>query len=258
MQADDGIGQHNGNYQSLPEPISSAQIISSPPALVDRLVHQTLASDESFLQAANQGPEAAYQQAAGQLHPGAYQQSIAQLHQGSYQSQTVSQPSYSAFSSNLNLSFFALFPEIPSSLFFFFFCFALFFVFVYFHSHPSSITTSFSRARRNLLLPEESSVVCCRRGSSSPVEVLRCGRDPSCSLCLSVRLWQIAPIHQGVSHATRAITRPAVCRRYLRSFPPVQRLRHDSASHLNSPLAPLRLSPPCRHRAAAAPPRLTS
>lgn len=106
MQADDGIGLHNGNYQSLPEPISSAQIISSPPALVDRLVHQILASDESFLQAANQGPGAAYQQAASQLHPGAYQQSTAQLHQGSYQSQTVSQPSYSAFSSTLSLSFF--------------------------------------------------------------------------------------------------------------------------------------------------------
>lgn len=114
MQADDGIGQHNGNYQSLPEPISSAQIISSPPALV----HQILASDESFLQAANQGPGAAYQQAASQLHPGAYQQSTAQLHQGSYQSQTVSQPSYSAFSSTLNPSFFALFPEITSFLFF--------------------------------------------------------------------------------------------------------------------------------------------
>ncbi|XP_075893062.1 serine/threonine-protein kinase WNK2 isoform X5 [Nelusetta ayraudi] len=89
VQADDGIGLHNGNYQSLPEPISSAQIISSPPALVDRLVHQILASDESFLQAANQGPGAAYQQAASQLHPGAYQQSTAQLHQGSYQSQTT-------------------------------------------------------------------------------------------------------------------------------------------------------------------------
>lgn len=77
LQADELIGQQNGNYQSLPEPISSGQMISSPPGLVN---HQTSALDESFLQVANQGPEAASQQAASQLH------------QGPYQSQTVSRP----------------------------------------------------------------------------------------------------------------------------------------------------------------------
>lgn len=108
LQADDLIGQQNGNYQSLPEPISSGQMISSPPALVDR---QTPASDESFLQAANQGPEAAYQ------HPGAYQPSTAHLRQGPYQSQTVSPPDRSFFSSSYKIS------TIICPLFFILFCF---------------------------------------------------------------------------------------------------------------------------------------
>lgn len=92
MQVDDVSNQQNGNYQSLPEPISAAQMISSPPALVEHYLHQPTASDESFIQAPNQVQEGVYQQATGQLHPGAYQQSTAQLHQGPYHSQTVSEP----------------------------------------------------------------------------------------------------------------------------------------------------------------------
>lgn len=159
VQADDTIGQQNGNYQSLPEPISSAQMISSPPALADRLAHQTPASDESFLQAANQGPEVAYQQAASQLHPGAYQQSTVQLHQGPYQSQTVSQPQsifFCTISCNYKLSILFLF------------CLALCLL-----THTRAASQPASRGRRNLLLPEESCVTCCWRGSSSQVEVLR-------------------------------------------------------------------------------------
>lgn len=114
LQTDDLIGQQNGNYQSLPEPISSGQMISSPPALAD---HQTPASDESLLQAANQGLEAAYQQAATQLHPGAYQQSTTQLHQGPYQSQTVSLPDRSLFSYSSHL---VRTISVTSFLFFFF------------------------------------------------------------------------------------------------------------------------------------------
>ncbi|XP_049894655.1 serine/threonine-protein kinase WNK2 isoform X4 [Epinephelus moara] len=69
MQLDDLNNQQNGTYQSLPEPISSAHVIYSPP---DPQLHQ-----------------GAYQQPAGQLHPGAYHQPAAQLHQGPYQSQTT-------------------------------------------------------------------------------------------------------------------------------------------------------------------------
>lgn len=98
MQLDDVSNQQNGNYQSLPEPISTAHTIYSPPAQFDPKLHEgpnqqptVLASDENYIQASSQLQEGAYQQATSQLHSGTYQQPAAQLHQGPYQSQTVSE-----------------------------------------------------------------------------------------------------------------------------------------------------------------------
>lgn len=125
MQLDDLNNQQNGNYQSLPEPISSAQTIySPPPAQVDPQLHQgpnpqstAPTADENYTQASTQLQEGAYQQATG---PGAYQQPAAQLHQGPYQSQTVSE-SISYFTGNfsyiLPFYFIALCPEITTFLF---------------------------------------------------------------------------------------------------------------------------------------------
>ncbi|XP_049441181.1 serine/threonine-protein kinase WNK2 isoform X7 [Epinephelus fuscoguttatus] len=93
MQLDDLNNQQNGTYQSLPEPISSAHVIYSPP---DPQLHQgpyqqptAQASHENYTQASTPLHQGAYQQPAGQLHPGAYHQPAAQLHQGPYQSQTT-------------------------------------------------------------------------------------------------------------------------------------------------------------------------
>nr|XP_033482336.1 serine/threonine-protein kinase WNK2 isoform X10 [Epinephelus lanceolatus] len=93
MQLDDLNNQQNGTYQSLPEPISSAHVIYSPP---DPQLHQepyqqptAQASHENYTQASTPLHQGAYQQPAGQLHPGTYHQPAAQLHQGPYQSQTV-------------------------------------------------------------------------------------------------------------------------------------------------------------------------
>ncbi|KAL7407668.1 hypothetical protein ABVT39_011998 [Epinephelus coioides] len=92
MQLDDLNNQQNGTYQSLPEPISSAHVIYSPP---DPQLHQgpyqqptAQASHENYTQASTPLHQGAYQQPAGQLHPGTYHQPAAQLHQGPYQSQT--------------------------------------------------------------------------------------------------------------------------------------------------------------------------
>uniref|UniRef100_A0A3P8TA98 non-specific serine/threonine protein kinase n=1 Tax=Amphiprion percula TaxID=161767 RepID=A0A3P8TA98_AMPPE len=95
MQLDDLNNQQNGPYQSLPEPISTAQIIYSPPAQTDPQLHQgpyqqptAKASHENYTQASTQLHQGAYQQTTGQLHPGAFQQPAAQLHQGPYHCQT--------------------------------------------------------------------------------------------------------------------------------------------------------------------------
>ncbi|XP_035857913.1 serine/threonine-protein kinase WNK2 isoform X14 [Sander lucioperca] len=95
MQLDDLSNQQNGAYQSPSEPISTAQVIYSPPAQVDPQLHQgpyqqttAQASHENYTQTSTQLNQGAYQQTTGQLHPGAYHQPAAQLHQGSYQSQT--------------------------------------------------------------------------------------------------------------------------------------------------------------------------
>lgn len=115
MQLDDLSNQQNGAYQSPSEPISTAQVIYSPPAQVDPQLHQgpyqqttAQASHENYTQTSTQLNQGAYQQTTGQLHPGAYHQPAAQLHQGSYQSQTVSD-SISYFCGNVLISFILFF-----------------------------------------------------------------------------------------------------------------------------------------------------
>lgn len=111
MQLDDLNNQQNGLYQSLTEPISTTQMIYSPPTQAEPQLHQgpyqqptAQASHENYTQTSTQLHQGAYQQTTGQLHPGAYQQSAAQLHQEPYQSQTVSE-SISYFFGNLLKSF---------------------------------------------------------------------------------------------------------------------------------------------------------
>ncbi|XP_045931061.1 serine/threonine-protein kinase WNK2 [Micropterus dolomieu] len=96
MQLDDLNNQQNGLYQSLTEPISTTQMIYSPPTQAEPQLHQgpyqqptAQASHENYTQTSTQLHQGAYQQTTGQLHPGAYQQSAAQLHQEPYQSQTT-------------------------------------------------------------------------------------------------------------------------------------------------------------------------
>ncbi|XP_029358827.1 serine/threonine-protein kinase WNK2 [Echeneis naucrates] len=96
MQLEDLSNQQNGTYQSLPEPISTAQMIYSPPAqanpqLLQGPYQQPTAqpSHENYTQTSTQLHQGAYPHTAGQLHPGAYQPTAAQLHQGTYQAQTV-------------------------------------------------------------------------------------------------------------------------------------------------------------------------
>ncbi|XP_033994982.1 serine/threonine-protein kinase WNK2 isoform X4 [Trematomus bernacchii] len=98
MQLDDLNNQQSIFNQSLPEPISTAQMIYSPPALVEPQ-HQgpyqqptAQASQESYTQTSSQLHQGAYQQTTDQLHSGAYHQPAAQLHQGPYQSQTMIPP----------------------------------------------------------------------------------------------------------------------------------------------------------------------
>ncbi|XP_063766379.1 serine/threonine-protein kinase WNK2 isoform X6 [Eleginops maclovinus] len=96
MQLDDLNNQQSSSNQSLPEPISTAQMVYSPPALVDPH-HQgpyqqptAQASQENYTQTSSQLRQGAYQQTTDQLHSGAYHQPAAQLHQGPYESQTTS------------------------------------------------------------------------------------------------------------------------------------------------------------------------
>ncbi|XP_074492195.1 serine/threonine-protein kinase WNK2 isoform X8 [Sebastes fasciatus] len=96
MQLDNLNNQQDGLYQSLPEPISTAQMIYSPPAQADPQLHlgpyqqpTAQASHENYTLTSTQLHQGAYQQTTGQLHPGAYHQPAAQLHQGPCQSQTV-------------------------------------------------------------------------------------------------------------------------------------------------------------------------
>ncbi|KAM4741483.1 serine/threonine-protein kinase WNK2 [Anableps anableps] len=97
MQLDDISNQQNGPYQSLPEPISTAQMLYSPPSQADSQLHQGpyqqsagQQSHESNKQPTTQLQQGAYQQPiADQLQAGAFQQPATQLHQGPCQCQTT-------------------------------------------------------------------------------------------------------------------------------------------------------------------------
>ncbi|XP_072238220.1 serine/threonine-protein kinase WNK2 isoform X2 [Leuresthes tenuis] len=124
MQLDDLNNQQNGTFQSLPEPISTAQIVCSPPAQFDPQMPQgpyqqstTQASHENYSQASTQLHQGAYQQTTGQLHPGAFQQPAAQLHQGPYQCQTtVSAPATPAPTANQSKQTAQSFPAVAPTL----------------------------------------------------------------------------------------------------------------------------------------------
>ncbi|CAI5687721.1 unnamed protein product [Oreochromis niloticus] len=108
MQLDELNNQQNGPYQSLQEPVTTTQIIYSPPAQTDPQLHQgpyqqstAQAAHDSYAHGSAQVHQGAYQQTAGQLHPGTFQQPAAQLHQGPYQCQTtVSAPATPAAAAN--------------------------------------------------------------------------------------------------------------------------------------------------------------
>ncbi|XP_061583168.1 serine/threonine-protein kinase WNK2 isoform X12 [Cololabis saira] len=96
LQLEDLNNQQNGCYQSLPENISTVQMVYSPAAQADPQLHQgpyqqitAQASHENYTQTSPQMHPGAYQQTTGQLHPGAFQQPAAQLHQGPYSCQTT-------------------------------------------------------------------------------------------------------------------------------------------------------------------------
>ncbi|XP_062327355.1 serine/threonine-protein kinase WNK2-like isoform X1 [Osmerus eperlanus] len=90
------ISQHSAPYQSLPEPISTVQMVYSPPAQPPPELHQgaypqptAQPPQDDYSQATVCLRQGAYQQQATQLHQGAYQQPTAQLHQGAYQQPTA-------------------------------------------------------------------------------------------------------------------------------------------------------------------------
>ncbi|XP_068170949.1 serine/threonine-protein kinase WNK2 isoform X4 [Antennarius striatus] len=96
MQSEDLHNQQNGTYQSLPEPISTTQMIYSPPAQVELEVRhgpnqqQTAQGPhENYTQSPNQLHQGAYQQTTSLLHPGACQHPASHLHQGPFLSQTT-------------------------------------------------------------------------------------------------------------------------------------------------------------------------
>ncbi|XP_061689368.1 serine/threonine-protein kinase WNK2 isoform X2 [Syngnathoides biaculeatus] len=101
MHLNDLCKQQNGSYQSLPEIVSTAQSVYSPPARVEPPAQQgpyqqatAQASQEQYVQESTQLHQGAYQQNAGQLLAGTYQQPAAQLHPGPDDAPTtVSAPS---------------------------------------------------------------------------------------------------------------------------------------------------------------------
>ncbi|XP_070966693.1 serine/threonine-protein kinase WNK2 isoform X2 [Oncorhynchus clarkii lewisi] len=86
--------QPSAPYQSIPEPISTPQVVYSPPVQPQAQLHQGAYQKPTAqppqvaysLATTTQLHQVAYQQATTQLHHGAYQQPKAQLHQGDYQS----------------------------------------------------------------------------------------------------------------------------------------------------------------------------
>lgn len=98
MQLDDLSNQQNGNNQSLPEPITTAQTVYNPSPQFDPQLQQGLnqqltavGSEENYIQGSTKLQEGIYQQSAGHLHPGAYQQPGAVVPQVPHQPQTVSE-----------------------------------------------------------------------------------------------------------------------------------------------------------------------
>ncbi|XP_026023602.1 LOW QUALITY PROTEIN: serine/threonine-protein kinase WNK2 [Astatotilapia calliptera] len=87
MQLDEQNNQQNGPYPTFQEPVTTTQIIYSPPAQTDPQLHQG-PYQQSTAQSV-QLHQGAYQKTAGQLHPGTFQQPASQLHQGPYQRQTT-------------------------------------------------------------------------------------------------------------------------------------------------------------------------
>lgn len=88
MQLDDLSNQQNGTYQSLPEPIPTAQTVCSPPLQVEPQLHQggsflptAQASQENNTQPSTRLHPGGYQQPTGALQLGAFQKPAAQLHQ---------------------------------------------------------------------------------------------------------------------------------------------------------------------------------
>ncbi|XP_044029291.1 serine/threonine-protein kinase WNK2 isoform X2 [Siniperca chuatsi] len=212
MQLDDLNNQQNGLYQSLPEPISTAQMIYSPPAQADPQLHQgpyqqptAQASHENYTQASTQLQQGAYQQTTGQLHPGAYQQPAAQLHQGPYQSQTRHNSDPFVCHDNLLIT---------------------------------ESTVCFRRGSASLV-----EMLRCR------THALTKTMNPSPCLCPSQDLASINSTENSV-HATDYLSSNSAHNPSLLSplLPPHQNSHHDSASHFNSPLLPLNLQPPSEHR----------
>lgn len=80
MQLDDLSSQQNGTYQSLPEPIPTAQMVCSPP-----LQAETLHQGGSYLPTAQASQGNNTQPPATQLHPGGYQQPTGALQLGALQ-----------------------------------------------------------------------------------------------------------------------------------------------------------------------------
>ncbi|XP_039653802.1 serine/threonine-protein kinase WNK2 isoform X6 [Perca fluviatilis] len=209
MQLDDLSNQQNGAYQSPTEPISTAQVIYSPPAQVDPQLHQgpyqqptAQASHENYTQTSTQLNQGAYQQTTGQLHPGAYHQPAAQLHQGSYQSQTrhYSDP---------------------------------------FVCHDLFITESAVCFRRGSAPLVEASR--CRKHTKT--------MNKSPSLCPSQDLASTKSTENSVHAtdflSSNSAQNPSLLSPLL---PPHQHSHHDSASNYNSPLLPLNLQPPSELR----------
>ncbi|XP_076614622.1 serine/threonine-protein kinase WNK2 isoform X2 [Chaetodon auriga] len=210
MQLDDLNNQQNGPYQSLPEPISTAQMVYSPPAQVNPQLHQgpyqqptAQASHENYTQASTQLHQGAYQQTTGQLHPGAYQQPAAQPHQGPYQSQTrhYSDP---------------------------------------FVCHDSLLITEstacFRRGSTSLV-----EMLRCRTHS------LTKAMNASPCLCLPQ---DVASTHRTENsvHATDYLSSAQNPPLLSPPLPQNQHFHHDSASRFNSPLLPLNLQPPSELR----------
>ncbi|XP_074492132.1 serine/threonine-protein kinase WNK2 isoform X1 [Sebastes fasciatus] len=212
MQLDNLNNQQDGLYQSLPEPISTAQMIYSPPAQADPQLHlgpyqqpTAQASHENYTLTSTQLHQGAYQQTTGQLHPGAYHQPAAQLHQGPCQSQTrhYSEP---------------------------FVCHDNLFI--------TESAVCFRRGSASLV-----EMLQCRTHSLTNT------MNESPCLCPSQDLASTKSTENS-AHATDFLSSNSAQNPSLLSFPlpPHQHSHRDSASHFSSPLLPLNLQPPSELR----------